>query len=86
MRRYILLVVAVLVVASLVACNPSCPKKTTTAFLEDYDALLERWDDANELAGSTARISLAPQVTRLQDIKNDVDDLEDVCKHVRRRG
>jgi hypothetical protein len=43
-------------------------------FVAAVDALLDDWDDANALASTTSRIALAPQVSRLQELRRQVAD------------
>lgn len=74
------LVLFVLLAICLTACgeaadvidDASC---TRSEYLDLVGPKLEEWDDAAAIAGSTSRISLAPQVTRLQEIKRDVDNM-----------
>jgi hypothetical protein len=46
------------------------------AFSAATVALLDDWDDANALAGSTPRMSLGPAIAELQQIRRDVGDLD----------
>ena len=45
-------------------------------YLDELDALRERWMDAFEIANSTARMSLAGPVGELQAIRREIDALE----------
>jgi hypothetical protein len=38
--------------------------------------LIEEWDDAESVAGSTSRIALSPAVSELQRVRREVDNLE----------
>ena len=78
MKRYVLVVVAVL--ALLVSgCSDRCAKRETVEFLDQFDDIVNRWADTNDLASSTARIGLAPVIQQMQGLKNEVDNLEDIC-------
>lgn len=66
-----------LLAISLTACGGDSEEPCIS--LDYYMAIepkLEEWDDAVEVAGSTSRIALAPQITRLQDIKREVEDMD----------
>lgn len=56
-----------------------CKPKKVTPFLEDFDRILEEWDDADDLARNTGRGSLSPAIQRLQEVKRKVGELEDIC-------
>lgn len=83
-----LLLVALLLVgcagAPAVAEPTAIPEPTATLTCAeasaDYraavDGILTTWDDANAVAGSTARISLSGPVQDLQAIARDVDALD----------
>jgi hypothetical protein len=55
----------------------------TQDYLGQIHPLLEEWDDAVEVADSTARIALSPIVRDLQGIKRDVEDVAvpDCARH-----
>lgn len=68
---------------TLIAVEPiSTPTETASCatiasgFTSEITSVLDRWSDANELAGSTARGSLAPQIQELQEIRRNARDLE----------
>ena len=44
-------------------------------FVEETELFFAEWDDTNKLAGSTARMSLAPVIAQLQDIRRRVEDV-----------
>lgn len=48
----------------------------TTDYRAAVDGITSRWDDANALAGSTARINLSGPVGDLQEIAREVDALD----------
>jgi hypothetical protein len=80
-----------LVILLLVSCGPSeeefqtvaaqteearpCSEKSSN-YLESIEPLLEKWDDANQLAGSTSRIALSGPVATLQEIKQEAAELD----------
>jgi hypothetical protein len=80
MRRYILAVIAVLVVAAGACGGGGCNKRKTAEFLAAFEPIIEDWDDTNELAGSTSRIALSPVIERMQSLKRQVSDLESPCE------
>ena len=45
--------------------TPGCAPDAVVAFLAELDTILTEWDDANELAHSTARMSLPAQIESL---------------------
>ena len=51
-------------------------KYTNDDYMEDLDEVLDEWDDAIDVAQSTSRISLAPQIDRLQKIRRRAEELE----------
>lgn len=61
--------------ATLVPTTPPCSEEAK-AFLGQIQPLARRWDDAVQLASSTSRISLAPQIASLQAIRREAEDLE----------
>lgn len=46
------------------------------AYIEAIDEIAQEWDDARNLAGSTPRMSLAPAISDLQEIRRKVDKLD----------
>lgn len=57
---------------------PTIPPCATEAraFIDTAKPMAERWDDAAKLAGSTSRMSLAPQIASMQAIRRDAQALE----------
>lgn len=55
--------------------TPGCDPVRAQTFLDKLDPIVEEWDDANSLAGSTGRISLSPIIQNMQDIKRRVGEL-----------
>jgi hypothetical protein len=55
----------------------------TQDYLSKIQPLVEEWDDAVEVANSTARIALSPMVREMQGIKRDVEDVPvpDCARH-----
>ena len=47
----------------------------SSEFVKKLESLFDDWDDANAVAGSTARLALAPAVKDLQRIRRQVTDL-----------
>lgn len=45
------------------------------AFLDQIQPIARQWDDATALAGQTSRVSLAPQVDKLQAIRRQTQEL-----------
>jgi hypothetical protein len=58
-----------LVSISLLGCGKS-------RGLDEMTKIEQRWKDGVNLAGSTARMALAPQVANLQSIRRDLDGVE----------
>jgi zinc-ribbon domain len=44
-------------------------------YVTNVRKILSEWNDANDIAGSTARISLGPAVSKLQDIRREANGL-----------
>lgn len=64
--------------ASTAVLIPTAPPCATAAraFIDTAKPMAERWDDAAKLAGSTPRMSLAPQIASMQAIRRDAQALE----------
>jgi hypothetical protein len=45
-------------------------------FIERTETYFDDWDDTTALAGSTSRISLSPVISRMQDIRRSIADVE----------
>ena len=83
MKRFLLLVLSV---CALAACStpqiagigatptPTC-ESGLPAFAKTLDPLAREWDDANALANSTPRASLAVQIGNLQSVRRRVQDV-----------
>ncbi len=57
-----------------------CSKSAAKELTEQVEPLIDRFDDANERAGSTSRISLSPVIGEMQEVRRDFKDLEvDSC-------
>lgn len=65
-----------LLLLALTACGSKPCSEQAAEYLDQSQDMLERWDDANAIAGSTARMSLAGPLADLQEIRRDADDLE----------
>ncbi len=69
----------------LTACNSSIAQLGATPtptcadqvrpYLDQIQSVAREWDDANKLAGSAPRMSLAPQVASLQALRRRAADL-----------
>lgn len=59
-----------------VEAERALPKKATTSELENLRLLRERWASSEQLAGSTARMSLSPVIIRLQDIRAEAASMQ----------
>ncbi|KAF0108654.1 MAG: hypothetical protein FD146_540 [Anaerolineaceae bacterium] len=70
MKKTLLLALAVLLLG---ACTPKCD---VDAYKASVAPILTEWSDAFALATQTPRISLAPQVEALQDIKREAETLD----------
>jgi hypothetical protein len=55
--------------------TPPCTGPELDEFIGDFEALVERWDDTTQLAGSTGRIALSPIVAEMQEIRREVKEL-----------
>jgi len=63
-----------LVILSLVAgCGSKCTKED---YMEKMEPFIDKWDDAIVIAESTSRMSLAPQIENLQEIRRETEDLK----------
>jgi uncharacterized protein (DUF983 family) len=51
--------------------TPACPPKEVQAFVKEITPLLGRFVDAVKVADSTARISLVPIITQMQEIRRE---------------
>lgn len=54
----------------------SCPDEDVSIYLDDLDNLLEEFDDTVTIAGSTARMSLAPIIQDMQSQKREARRLD----------
>lgn len=75
-----LLFLFILIAAPLTAvpgCAQSCADQTEE-YRATVDDLLEEWEDALAVAGSTSRISLAGPMAELQSIRREAGDIEGV--------
>lgn len=86
MRYAANIILILLLCLGIVACGGAKPDmatdagsaaclKDSKAYVERMDLLLKKWDDANEIANKTARISLAGPVSSLTAIKQDAESL-----------
>lgn len=55
--------------------RPTCTE-LSTSFVTNVENLLRRWDDADQVAGATPRMSLAGPVSDLQALKREAENLE----------
>jgi len=53
-----------------------CSCSNINQSLEQLKAIDDKMVDAYNLAGATARINLSPVVSKMQDIKNELDNLQ----------
>jgi len=44
--------------------------------MEKMEPFIDKWDDAIVIAESTSRMSLAPQIENLQEIRRETEDLK----------
>jgi len=54
---------------------PTCAE-TAGPFITQLQSIAREWDDANKLAGTTPRASLAAQIQNLQAIRRKVQDVQ----------
>lgn len=72
-----LLFVLCIVAFVLAGCGTApCGRGHLETFRDEYELLLEEWDDANTVASSTPRINLSPAIAELQRIRRDVANME----------
>ena len=74
MKRWAWVIVVMALV--LVGCGQRSCVEQEPAFTKTLQGLLQEWQDASTLAGTTPRVSLAPQVATLQGIRRKVQALE----------
>lgn len=72
-----LLLIMVIPLTAVPGCAQSCAAQTEE-YRATVDDLLEEWEDALAVAGSTSRISLAGPMAELQQIRREAGDIEDV--------
>jgi uncharacterized protein YrzB (UPF0473 family) len=54
----------------------NCPNMEVNTYIEALSDQLEEWDDTHLVAVSTSRMSLAPIIGDLQEIKRNIGDIE----------
>jgi len=74
MKNLVRILIA-LVIFSLVAggCGSKCTKED---YMEKVEPFVDKWDDTMAVAESTSRMSLAPQIENLQEIRRETEDLK----------
>jgi hypothetical protein len=70
-----LLFVLILVALAVAACGGG-DKCDPDKYRDKVEPILDEWDDAVDVAQQTARMSLAGQIDRLQEIKREMAGLE----------
>lgn len=76
MRRLLpILLLLALSACGLPGAAQTCAQ-TAGPFLTQLQSLAREWDDANKLAGTTPRASLAAQIQNLQAIRRKVQDVQ----------
>jgi hypothetical protein len=70
MKKSLLFLVSLIM---LVACAPKCD---VIGYEQSAQPLISRWTDAVNLAKSTSRTDLAPQIQSMQAIKQDASDMK----------
>lgn len=74
MRKTLLVLSLVLVL--LAGCTP-CDKE---AYITSLEPIIEKWGDHVQVANYTSRINLGAEVSKLQEIKREANNLEiDAC-------
>lgn len=77
MSRLLPIVLATVLLLS--ACSvpglASCADQSEE-FLAQIEPLARKWDDANKLAGQTPRMQLAIQISNLQSVRREAQDLK----------
>jgi hypothetical protein len=75
MKRFVIITIALLL---LTGCSqPRIPYSVQAKeFTNQLGKYIQLWDDANDLASRTPRVSLAPQLQQLQSIRRGVTDLD----------
>lgn len=76
MKKLIVLVALVVLLYGSTGCSQSCAEQTVE-YRAAVDDLIERWDDANAVAGSTARVSLSGPIAQMQELRREADTLEE---------
>lgn len=66
----------IFVMALLIYNELSTATYTRTDYIADLDEIMEDWDNVLQMANSSAPVTLPPQVTRLQAIRDRAADLE----------
>ena len=69
--RYLILVAFVLLIAG---CTSQPCTVQSEQFIQDFDAIMSEWTDAEMVAQSTPRVSLPPVVSELQEIRRRADN------------
>lgn len=75
MRHLILLAFVVAALTGLTSCAAKPCTEQDPAFVKSLQGLVQEWQDASTLAGSTPRASLAVQIAALQSIRRRTVDL-----------
>lgn len=70
--KYIIFIFAVLLIAG---CSAQPCNVQSTQYIADVDAIILRWVGAELLAQSSPRMSLAPAISALQEIRRETDSL-----------
>lgn len=75
MKKLLFISLLIGLLFSVSCAAPTCEEQTVD-YRAAVDDIVERWDDAAEIANSTARMSLSGPLGELQDIKRDTGDIE----------
>ncbi len=76
MKKIQNIILIIIILLFLVSCNSYCPQSETKNSIEKLSLIESKWVDAFNLARSTPRIQLSQQVSALQTIKRDLDNLK----------
>lgn len=75
MKKIVILSLLVLFLAGCALIPEGACYMQAKDYVQSVEDIAAEWDDANELAGSTPRMSLAPQIAALQEIRRRAEKL-----------
>lgn len=76
MKKLALVLLSLLVVGCSAEVDDYCPPEGANSAMTEFQEIMLRWNDANDIAGATPRMSLGPAVADLQEIKRDAGKVE----------